>query len=54
MLGGEKWFCAKYYSAIKRNTFELLLMSWMNLDPILQSELNQKNKYHILMSIYGI
>ena len=44
------------YSAIKRNAFESVLMKWMNLEPITQSELNQKekDKYHILMHIYGI
>ena len=42
-----------YYSAIKRNTFELVLMRWMNLEPIIQSEVSQKEKdqYHILMHI---
>ena len=46
----------EHYSAIKWNTFESILMSWMNLEPILQSELTQKekDKYHILMHIYGI
>ena len=40
----------EYYSAIKRNTFESVLMRWMNLQPILQSEVSQKekDKYHIL------
>ena len=47
----------KYYSAIKRNTFEPVLVSWMNLGPIIQkSEVSQKekDKYHILTHIYGI
>ena len=45
-----------YYSAIKRNTFESVLMRWMNLEPIIQSEVSQKekDKYHILMHTYGI
>ena len=45
-----------YYSAIKRNAFESVLMNWMNLEPIVQSEVSQKekNKYYILMPIYGI
>ena len=45
-----------YYSTIKRNAFESVLMSWMTLEPIVQSEVSQKekNKYHILMPIYGI
>ena len=46
----------EYYSAIKRNTFESVLMRWMNLEPIIQSEVSQKekDKYCILMHIYGI
>ena len=38
-----------YYSAIKRNTLESVLMRWMNLEPTSQSEVSQKakNKYHI-------
>ena len=46
----------EYYSAMKRNTFELVLMRWMNLEPIIQSEVNhkEKDKYHILMYKYGI
>ena len=45
-----------YYSAIKQNTFESVLMRWMNLEPIIQSEVSQKekDKYHILAYIYGI
>ena len=34
----------EYYSAIKRNTFELVLMRWANLEPILQSEISQREK----------
>ena len=46
----------EYYSAIKRNTFESVLMWWMNLELIIQNEISQKeeNNYHILMHIYGI
>ena len=45
-----------YHSAIKRNTFESVLMSWMNLKPIAQGEVSQKekDKYCVLMQIYGI
>ena len=41
---------------IKRNTFESVLMRWMNLEPITQSEVSQKekDKYCILTHIYGI
>ena len=44
----------EYYSAIKRNTFESVLMRWMNLEPIIQSEVSkkEKNKYHILTYVY--
>ena len=43
----------EYYSAIKKNTFELVLMRWMKLEPIIQSEVSQKEKhqYSILMHI---
>ena len=49
-------YTMEYYSAIKKNTFESVLMRWMNLEPIIQSEVTQKeeNKYHILPNIYGI
>ena len=30
-------YTIEYYSAIKRNTFESVLMRWMNLEPIIQS-----------------
>ena len=45
-----------YYSDIKRNAFELVLIRCMNLVPIMQSEVSQKekDKYHILTHIYGI
>ena len=46
----------EYYSAIKRNRFESVLMKWMNLEPITHSEVNQKekDKYRILTHIYRI
>ena len=47
-------YTMEYYSAIKRNTFESVLMRWMNLEPIMQSEVSQKDEYHILTHIYGI
>ena len=42
--------------AIKKNALESVLMRWMKLEPIIQSEVNQKEKhqYSILMHIYGI
>ena len=49
-------YTMEYYSAIKRNAFESVLMRWMKLEPIIQSEVSQKEKhqYSILMHIYGI
>ena len=46
----------EFYSARKRNKFESALVRWMNLEPVIQSEVSQKEKtkYHILMHIYGI
>ena len=46
----------EYYSTIKKNTFESVLMRWMELEPIIQSEVRQKekHKYRILTHIYGI
>ena len=43
-------------SSIKRNAVESVLVKWMNLEPIIQSEVSHKgkNKYHMLMHIYGI
>ena len=49
-------YTMEYYSAIKRKASESALMRWMNLEPIIQSEVSQreKDKYHILTHIYGI
>ena len=46
----------EYYSAIKKNSFESVLMRWMKVEPIIQTEVSQKEKhqYSILMHIYGI
>ena len=46
----------EYYSATKKNVFESVLMRWMKLEPIIQSEVSQKEKhqYSILTHIYGI
>ena len=46
-------YTMEYYSAIKRNTFESVLMKRMNLEPIIQSEVSQKekDKYHILTQL---
>ena len=49
-------YTMEYYSAIKKNTFESVLMRWMKLEPIIQSEVSQKeeHQYSILTHIYGI
>ena len=49
-------YTMEYYSAIKKNAFESVLMRWMKLEPIIQSEVSQKEKhqYSILTHIYGI
>ena len=49
-------YTMEYYSAIKKNPFESVLMRWMKLEPIIQSEVSQKDKdqYSILMHMYGI
>ena len=49
-------YTVEYYSAIKKNTFESVLTRWMKLEPIIQSEVSQKEKhqYSILTHIYGI
>ena len=49
-------YTMEYYPAIERNTFESVLMRWMNLEPIIQSEVSQKekDKYHILTHIQRI
>ena len=59
----DKWikklwdiYTMEYYSVVKRNAFESVLMRWMNIEPIIQSEVSQKekDKYHILTNIYRI
>ena len=49
-------YTMEYYSAIKKNAFESILMRWMKLEPIIQSKVSQKEKhqYSILTHIYGI
>ena len=49
-------YTMEYHLAIKRNASESVLMTWINLEPIIQNELSQKekDKYHKLIHIYGI
>ena len=46
----------EYYSAIEKNAFESVLVRWMKLEPIIQSEVNQKEKhqYSILTHIWNL
>ena len=46
----------EYYAAIKKNAFESVLMRWMKLEPVIQSEVSHKEKhqYSIITFIYGI
>ena len=38
-------YTVEYYSAIKKNAFESVLRRWMKLEPIIQREVSQKEKY---------
>ena len=51
----KRWyiFTMEYYSAIKKNTFESVLMRWIKLEPIIQSEVSQEKKHStVYKSIY--
>ena len=50
----------EYYSAIKKNAFDLVLMRWIKLEPIIQSEVSQKEKHiylefikMVMMTLYA-
>ena len=52
----DKWirklcsiYIMEYYSAFKENAFESVLMKWMKLEPIIQSEVSQKEKHQYSM-----
>ena len=45
-------YTVKYYSAIKKNTFESVLMRWVKLEPIIHSEVSQKEKHQYLILTY--
>ena len=49
----EVWYIytMEYFSAIKRNAFESVLMRWMNLEPIIQSEVSQR-KINVIFNAY--
>ena len=63
MSSADKWirklwfiYTMEYYSTTKKNAFESVLMRWMKLEPMIQSEVSQKEKheYSILTRIYRI
>ena len=60
MFQAQKYMCTQIQwnitQLLKKNAFESVLMRWMKLEPIIQSEVSQKEKhqYCILMHIYGI
>ena len=43
----KQWYLytMEYYSPIKKNAFESVLMRWMKLEPIIQREVSQKEKH---------
>ena len=49
-------YTMEYYSTMKRNEIELLVVRWMDLESVIQSEISQKekSKYRMLTHIYGI
>ena len=61
-LSTDEWikmwhiYTMEYYSATKRNEIEFFVVRWMDLESVIESEVSQKekNKYRMLMNIYGI
>ena len=45
-------YTREYYSATKKDAFESVLMRWMNLEPLIQSEVRQKEKYKYRILTY--
>ena len=45
-------YTMEYYSAVKRNKFESVVVSWMKLEPVIQSEVSQKEKHQYSIRIY--
>ena len=60
MQSADEWirklwyiYTMEYYSAIKKNTFESVLMRWMKLEPIIQSKVSQQEKHqYSILTIY--
>ena len=62
-LSADEWirkpwyiYTMEYYPAIKKNSFESVLMRWMKLEPVIQSEVSQKEKekYCIIATFHGL
>ena len=58
-LSADKWitklcytYTMEYYSALKKNTFESVLMRWMKLESIMQNEISQKNTNTVYSRMY--
>ena len=58
---GDEWIrklwyiCTReYYSAIKKNSFESVLMKWMKLEPIIHSEVSKKDKEHYRILLFSV
>ena len=47
-------YTMEYYSAIKRKEIMPFAETWIDLETVIQSEVSQKDKYHIISLIYGI
>ena len=52
----KQWyiFTMEYYSAIKKNVFESVLMKWMKLEPIIQSKVSQKKKHQYSVIMHNV
>ena len=48
------WYTMEYYSDTKKNAFESVLMRWMNLEPIIQSEVRKGHISHINAYIWNL
>ena len=46
-------YAMQYYSAIKMNTFESVVMKWMNLEPLIQSDVkSERYKQTLYINTY--
>ena len=59
-MGVGGWVCIPthahtmdYYSAIEKNEIMLFAVKWMDLEIVIQSEVSQRNMYHMTALTYG-